>query len=122
MDERITEKMDESQQTPEVDSATAYSATSEGQALILDVREDQELQQVAISGALHIPLGELQRRLDDLPRDRDLYVLCHIGQRSAMATDFLRSLGHERVWNIQGGVIGWIRAGLPTEWGNGELG
>lgn len=108
---------DEDHSTPEVDAATAHDAASNDDAVILDVREDEELRQVAIPGALHIPVGELQLRADDVPRDRDVYVLCHVGQRSAIATDFLRTLGHERVWNIRGGVIGWARARLPAKWG-----
>lgn len=108
---------DDSNAIPEVDPPTAHQGTSNDDAVILDVREHSELQQIAIPDALHIPLGDLQRRAKDVPRDRDVYVLCHVGQRSAMATQFLRTLGHERVWNIQGGVIGWVRSGLPAKWG-----
>lgn len=116
MDDEI-EMMDASNEIPEIEPPTAHEGTSDDDAVILDVREHAELQQIAIPHALHIPLGDLQRRVEEVPRDRDVYVLCHVGQRSAMATQFLRTLGHERVWNIQGGVIGWIRAGLPARWG-----
>lgn len=113
----VIDMTDASNSIPEVDPPTAHQGTSGNEAIILDVREHAELQQIAIPGALHIPLGDLQRRLDDVPRDRDVYVLCHVGQRSAMATEFLRTIGHDRVWNIRGGVIGWVRSGLPAQWG-----
>jgi rhodanese-related sulfurtransferase len=108
--------MSEERSIPEVDPTVAGERLEAGEALILDVREPEELQQVSVAGALHIPLGDLQYRLEEVPRDREVYVLCHVGQRSAMATEFLRHLGHERVWNIRGGVVGWLRSGLPADW------
>lgn len=116
MDDEI-DMSDPTNPIPEVDPPTAHQGTASEDAVILDVRELSELQQISVPGALHIPLGDLQQRAGDVPRDRDVYVLCHVGQRSAMATQFLRTLGHQRVWNIQGGVIGWIRSGLPATWG-----
>jgi rhodanese-related sulfurtransferase len=82
---------------------------------MLDVREDDELAQASIAGALHIPIGELHLRTKEIPTDREVFVICHVGQRSAMATDFLRQLGHESVWNVRGGIIAWYRDGLPVE-------
>lgn len=108
--------MSEEQAIPEVDPGAAFESVSAERGIVLDVREQDELMQVSISGALHIPLGELHQRSGDLPSDKDVYVLCHVGQRSAMATDYLRQAGHARVWNIRGGIIGWVRAGLPADW------
>jgi rhodanese-related sulfurtransferase len=88
---------------------------SDGSGFVIDVREKEELEQARIDGVKHIPLGELHLRVDEIPADSDVYMLCHVGQRSQMATDFLRQLGHRRVWNIRGGIIGWARAGLPLE-------
>lgn len=101
---------------PEVEPRTAFDKSERLEGVILDVREAEELHQVAVTNALHIPLGELHLRTDEVPRDQDVYVLCHVGQRSAMATSFLRQLGHERVWNIRSGIIGWLQAGLPANW------
>jgi rhodanese-related sulfurtransferase len=109
-------EMNEEQSIPEVGPIVAGERLDAGEALILDVREPEELQQVSVTGALHIPLGDLHYRLEEIPRDRDVYVLCHVGQRSAIATEFLRHLGHERVWNIRGGIVGWLRSGLPADW------
>lgn len=98
---------------PEVEPVEAQKGSREG-GLILDVREADELTQASIEGALHIPLGELYLRTGDVPVDRDVFVICQVGQRSTMATDFLRQLGHESVWNVRGGIIAWYRSGLPV--------
>jgi rhodanese-related sulfurtransferase len=108
--------MTESGRVPEIEPDAAFKDFSSGRAVILDVREADELQQVSVDGALHIPLGELQDRISEVPLDREVYVLCHVGQRSAMATQFLRQLGHERAWNIRGGIINWVRGGMPVSW------
>ncbi len=100
---------------PEVTPAVAAEQWGNGSAIIVDVREHEELAQARIDGVLHIPLGELHLKIESIPQDTDVYMLCHVGQRSAMATDFLRQVGHTRVWNIRGGIIGWARSGLPIK-------
>jgi rhodanese-related sulfurtransferase len=107
------ELMFEQHDTPTVDPGEAHERAGHD-GIILDVREADELDQASIDGALHIPLGELHLRATEVPTDRDVFVLCQVGQRSAMATDFLRQMGHTTVWNIRGGIIGWYRAGLPV--------
>ena len=104
----------------EVGPDRAYECVKQGEGVIVDVREVDELQQISIPNALHIPLGQLQSRQSEIPRDRDVFFLCHVGQRSAMATEYFQQLGFERVHNIQGGVIAWIKARLPAEWGSGS--
>ena len=82
-------------------------------AHILDVREPDEVAHARIDGAQHIPLGSLVERLAEVPRDRTVYVLCHVGGRSAQATQYLESQGFDAV-NVTGGIVGWYRAGLPV--------
>ncbi len=82
-------------------------------AHILDVREPHELEQARIDGAQHIPLGSLVERLDEVPRDRPVYVMCHVGGRSAQAAAYLESQGIDAV-NVSGGILAWYRAGLPV--------
>lgn len=106
--------MDGDEQIPEVDPSYALERCRQG-GVMLDVREVDELAQASIEDALHIPLGELHLRTGDVPVDREVFVICHVGQRSAMATDFLRQLGHESVWNVRGGIIAWYRSGLPVK-------
>ncbi|MGW9169619.1 rhodanese-like domain-containing protein [Agromyces sp. NPDC055658] len=85
-------------------------------AYLIDVRDEAEVAQARIDGAHHIPLGELVARLDEVPRDRTVYVLCHVGGRSAQAVVYLEQHGFDAV-NIDGGIVGWHREGLPVELG-----
>ena len=75
-----------------------------GEGLILDVREPFELTVENVEGAVNIPLGQLRGRLDELPRDRTIYVFCRSGQRSYYATRVLLQNGFE-VKNISGGML-----------------
>jgi rhodanese-related sulfurtransferase len=100
---------------PERDPAEAHSSAEKGEGVIVDVRELEELQQVAIADAIHIPLQTIPSRVSEIPRDKDVYVVCQVGQRSAMATEYLRDQGFDRVWNVRGGIIAWFRSGLPVD-------
>ncbi len=71
--------------------------------LVLDVRTTAEAAAGAVPGAVNIPLGELRSRLDELPRDRELWVHCGVGQRSYYATRILRQNGF-RARNLSGGM------------------
>ena len=88
-------------------------------AYILDVREPDEVAQARIDGARHIPLGALVEHLDEVPRDRTVYVMCHVGGRSAQATQYLEANGVDAV-NVTGGILGWYRAGLPVTMGGAD--
>ena len=72
---------------------------------LLDVREEYEYQNGHIKGAVNLPLREILYRKDTLPKDRDIYVYCRSGHRSTDAVNFLKSLGFEKVHNIEGGFI-----------------
>lgn len=76
---------------------------------LLDVREPHEQAICRIDGAVLIPLGELEGRTTELPRDRRILVHCKSGGRSARAVTRLRELGFADVWNISGGIIAWAR-------------
>ncbi|MQP67798.1 sulfurtransferase [Niveispirillum sp. SYP-B3756] len=85
-----------------------------GDAVVLDVRENWEVELCAIPGSLHIPLGQLPGAIGDLPQDRDIAVLCHHGMRSAHATAWLRAHGFDRAINIAGGIDAWARRIDPS--------
>lgn len=80
----------------------------EGEVFLLDVREPDEHEQLAIPGSVLIPLGSLQRRLSEVPKDRQVVVYCAVGGRSARATHFLRQNGVEAA-NLHGGIMAWQR-------------
>lgn len=75
--------------------------------VLLDVREDWELAMARIDPHLHVPLGQLEARLAEIPRDVPLCVLCHSGVRSAAAVRFLSSAGFADVRNVRGGIAAW---------------
>ena len=74
---------------------------------VVDVREPWELERCALSDVIHVPMHELPGRLGELPRDRDLVVVCHHGVRSRLAATFLARAGFAPVWNLSGGVAAW---------------
>ena len=75
--------------------------------LVVDVREQWELEIAALDGSLHLPLGDLPTRYAELPKDRPLVVLCRTGRRSLQATMWLRSQGYGNAVNLRGGVHLW---------------
>jgi adenylyltransferase/sulfurtransferase len=83
--------------------------------LILDVREPNEYQINRIPGSVLIPLGELPRRYQELPRDREIVAQCKMGGRSAKAMDFLKTVGFTNVKNLKGGIIDWVDKVDPSQ-------
>ena len=80
--------------------------------VVLDVREPVEWHHGHIDGALHVPLGELVQRVDEVPTDRQVLVVCRIGGRSAQAAAWLGQQGVRAV-NLDGGMLDWEAAGRP---------
>ena len=81
--------------------------------VVLDVREPWDWASGHIEGALHIPLGDLPQRVDELDPQAQTLVVCHVGARSASATAWLRQLGHD-VANLAGGMDAWEGAQRPV--------
>jgi rhodanese-related sulfurtransferase len=90
-------------------------------ALLLDVREPAEWRAGHAPGARHIPLGELEGRLGELPRDQTLVVVCRSGGRSARATSVLTRSGFQAL-NLNGGMGAWASVGLTVQTDDGEAG
>ncbi len=99
------------QKEPEVASVMpkqlAQELSSGKKILLLDVREPHEVEIAKIEGSKLIPLGELAERVNELDTADEIVAYCHVGGRSARATDFLRSLGFKKVRNLEGGIEGW---------------
>ena len=89
-----------------------------GGAVILDVREPDEWNAGHAPGARHVALGDLPNRLDSLPRDQQVVVVCRSGHRSSQAISLLVRSGFNAV-NLDGGMRAWATAGLPLE-GHGK--
>ncbi len=75
--------------------------------LLLDVRSPAEVRQVAIPGAVNIPLGALRGRLEDLPRDRPVVCFCKISLRGYEAALILQAAGYADVRVLDGGLVTW---------------
>src|SRR4029077_2598461 len=87
--------------------------TSDGRALLVDVREPEEYVHGHVAGAITIPQADLASRLDELPRDRPLIVICQLGMRSLRAAQFLKQAGFDDVVTAAGGTSAWCAAGQP---------
>jgi rhodanese-related sulfurtransferase len=76
---------------------------------LLDVREPEELADGALAGSVNIPMEEVEQRLAELPTDRDIVVICHLGGRSAHVAKLLNALGYDRALNLSGGMEAWLK-------------
>lgn len=97
------------QQVPSVTVPELPAELPEGVTL-LDVREPDEWAAGRAPEAVHIPIGELAGRLDDLPADDELYVICRSGGRSARVAAYLNANGWNAT-NVDGGMQSWESAG-----------
>src|SRR6266851_6582656 len=84
-----------------------------GDELVLDVREPAEYDHGHVPGSINLPQADLATRLDELPRDRAVFVLCQGGFRSLRAARFLKQMGFEQVASVKGGTPAWSAAGKP---------
>lgn len=79
--------------------------------LLIDVRQPEEYDVAHIEGSELIPLAELPKRFESLPREQTIYVHCMVGGRSARAVDFLTQKGFSKAVNVEGGMDAWIELG-----------
>ncbi len=105
----------------EVDAVRARALLETGDSLILDVREQDEWDEGHIPGAIHIPRGNLESRIEASASDhsRPILVYCAAGNRSAFAAKTLAELGYDEVVSLAGGFTDWKRNGFPVELGSG---
>ena len=87
---------------------------SPGPPLVLDVRENWERDAARLPGTLDIPMMEIPQRLTELPRDRDIVVMCHGGVRSLKVAHFLAQNGFSQVTNLAGGIHAWANDVDPS--------
>ena len=98
-----------------IDLDAAQREIAEGTKLI-DVREQNEWDESHIEAAVHVPQGELVERLDEIAPDSSerLLLHCRTDNRSAKMAEELASLGYDNVGVVEGGIVAWEKAGLPT--------
>lgn len=83
-------------------------------AFFLDVRTQEEWNEVHAEGATLIPLDQLEGRVNEVPKDQQVVIICRSGNRSAQARDLLRRYGFTQVTSVAGGTNDWRAAGFPT--------
>ncbi len=90
-----------------VNNNVLESKLSEDGVAVIDVREEAEFAFQHIPGAVSIPLGELEGRIDQLNKEADIYVICRTGSRSDLAAQKLSKLGFSNVYNVVPGMSEW---------------
>jgi molybdopterin/thiamine biosynthesis adenylyltransferase len=101
----------------EMDAGEARALLDSDSPAVVDVREQAEWDEGHLPGAVHVPRGNLESRIETAVPDRDRTVLlyCASGNRSAFAAKTLEELGYERVFSLAGGFTDWKRNGFPFE-------
>jgi rhodanese-related sulfurtransferase len=82
---------------------------------VIDVRTPGEYAGGHVPGAINIPHMSVVSRKDELATDKELVMICQMGQRSALACEFAASLGFKELFNVEGGTEAWIKAGYQVE-------
>ncbi|MGE0115549.1 MAG: rhodanese-like domain-containing protein [Steroidobacteraceae bacterium] len=102
---------------PEITAAEFLQRRAQGDSLtLLDVREDWEIAVASVPGVVHIPMGQIQARLPELDRSKEIVVLCRSGRRSLEVAKFLQQNGFQTL-NLTGGILAWSRdidPSIPT--------
>ncbi|GAP09865.1 rhodanese-related sulfurtransferase [Bellilinea caldifistulae] len=98
---------------PEISVSQAAQLRDQG-AWVLDVRQPEEWNELHVPGATLIPLDQLPQRISEVPKDKEIVVICRSGNRSQAGRDILLQAGYEKVTSVSGGIIAWRNAGYPT--------
>jgi len=101
----------------EIDAIAALQLINHKNALVLDVREEDEYKAGHVLGAILIPLGKLKQRIVELEkyRERPIVVVCRSANRSQTACAVLGKLGFAQVYKLAGGINSWQKSNLPLE-------
>lgn len=99
---------------PQEISVAQAAAKRQAGAFILDVRQPEEWTDAHIPGSTLIPLGELENRMNELPQNQEIVVVCRSGNRSALGRDILKQAGFNQVTSMAGGLNEWKAVGYDT--------
>lgn len=100
---------------PDVCTTQALAQTR-ADALLVDLREPQEVQALAFDApeVFKLPMSQLAQRWQALPRDRELILACRTGEQSVTVSHFLQARGYTRVSPMRGGILLWMQKGYPV--------
>ncbi len=102
-------------------AAAELPAAFDGATVLLDVREQDEWDQGHAPGAVHMPLGEVSARLDEIDPDAEVYVVCRQGGRAVRVCQYLNQYGRDVIF-VRDGMVGWQQAGRPLVAADGTEG
>lgn len=100
-----------------ISPSLAYDAVKSGEAMMLDVREENEWlrESIALDDILYHPMSVIMERLNHIPTDKVIIVVCKAGERSTKVANLLNRFDYKNVANLDGGIIQWKELGLPVE-------
>lgn len=104
----------------ELEPARVKELLDAGEVELVDVRENYEWDAGHAPGARHVELADVSGQAESIGVERPVVFTCRVGSRSAMATQAFRGAGRE-AFNLTGGMVAWVDAGLPLEPGDGEV-
>jgi len=99
----------------EISVQQAYQLYQKGGAYFLDVREPSEWDEYHAPNSTLIPLGELATRVNEVPKDKEIVVVCRSGNRSQQGRDILKQAGFTNVTSMAGGLSTWRSSGYPVQ-------
>lgn len=102
-------------------SVGALAKARETGATVIDVRNPHEWDEAHLAGSSLIPMPDLAERIDEVPVDGTVYLICATGKRSGRAAILLRRNGVDAV-NVTGGIVAWVESGHPVVKGTGDAG
>lgn len=91
-----------------------YERRADEKVVIIDVRTPAEFRQERIREAINKPLDDIEKWVQELPKDKTIYFVCRSGNRSGIAQRMAAQRGYENTFNMVGGMIAWRREGVPT--------
>lgn len=100
----------------EICPTTTMGKVNEG-ALLVDVRETDEVNALSfdVPNIINIPLSEFELRFSEIPKYKEIVMVCKVGSRSLKTTYFLMNHGYKNVMNMQHGIARWVQKGFPTK-------
>jgi rhodanese-related sulfurtransferase len=98
---------------PQLDTLAATRLMNDG-AVVVDVREAEEFSAGHLTSAKHIPVADIDKRINDIPSGKPILVYCATGTRSGKAAAALKKAGRDQIFNLNGGIAAWKQAGLPV--------
>ena len=106
-------------QITEISPADAAAKAKTGEAVIIDVRDNEEWAEEHIADAIHLSRGTIELDIEEKVADPNAVIVCHCGGggRSALAAESLQKMGYKNARSMAGGLKAWKAAGLPTSRG-----